>query len=109
MRRRGLRPGYAATQRRPYSTRRWTPYAKPKYIAAIDRVLASTVPPPRWGERLREDRDRLAETDKFAVYRDGLKRMAEWLAIWRNGEQLVGVQEKPLKQVYAEIDEGKWD
>jgi len=46
---------------------------------------------------------------ELEIYRRGLKDMAEWLAVWRDGEQLVGVQAKPLPQVREEIDRGRWD
>lgn len=38
------------------------------------------------------------------TYYDGLRDAIRALAVYRNGEQLVGVMQRPLKTVLAEID-----
>ena len=42
------------------------------------------------------------------AFKEGLKKAVYYLAINRNGKQLVGVQEKPLKEVYEAIDKNEW-
>lgn len=37
---------------------------------------------------------------------EGVKAGVTTFAVWRNGKQLVGVLEKPLREVIQEIEEG---
>lgn len=40
--------------------------------------------------------------------RDGLKEAVRALAVWHDGEQLVGVMRRPLAEVLKAIDDGEW-
>ena len=42
------------------------------------------------------------------AFKEELKKAVYYLAINKNGKQLVGVQEKPLKEVYEAIDKNEW-
>lgn len=55
--------------------------------------------------------ERAVNVDAAAVraYRWGLKDMAWWLAVNKDGQLLVGVRQQPLSEVRDEIDQGKWD
>ncbi len=39
------------------------------------------------------------------IYRAGYKAAIQEYAVWKNGEQVVGVMQRPIKIVFAEIDE----
>jgi hypothetical protein len=71
----------------------------PPKIPSVVLGLIKTTPSGPWSK------SHLA----VAAYRAGLKKAAWWLAVHRDGQQLVGVTEKPLADVNAAIDRGEWD
>lgn len=42
------------------------------------------------------------------VYREGYKHAVENYAVWKDGEQFVGVLRRPLKKVLEEVDLGEF-
>ena len=45
-----------------------------------------------------------AEKIAVAAYRAGMKNGIREYAVWKDGEQLVGVMRRPLREVLAQVD-----
>ena len=49
------------------------------------------------------------EDKTLMALRTGFKLACWKWAIWKDGEQIVGIMKTPLKKLYAEIDVGEYD
>lgn len=63
-------------------------------------------------EEGQQDPPELADIlDEVALqhYRRGMMSAVRHLAVWKDGQQVVGVLQTPINTVYKEILEGNWD
>ena len=71
----------------------------------MDELPDALITLARSNPEVREAVDKLI----LAGFRKGLKFGIGLYAVWKDGEQLVGIMHHPLSKVLAEVDAGKHD